>query len=237
MKGEVSLSVNEPVSILMPAFNREKFIGQAIKSILDQTHQNFELILYDDGSTDSTRSIMDEALFQDDRIKVLYSDENKGVAHARNVLLDACRYSYACWQDSDDISKSHKIEIQLKYMNSYTMVFTKWLWFIDDEKGFVTRDQKFSVDQATPTLMFPVDKSVRFDENKRFGGEDWEWISRMKKLYNNEEEIDEVLYYLRFHNDRIGNLNRLMNDDERDTMTYKEAAECYGIHQEKCNTK
>jgi len=224
MKVEDFSSVDEPISVLMPVFNREDFIGKAIKSIVDQTHEKFEFIMYDDGSTDSTRSIMDEASFQDDRIRVLFSDENKGVAHARNQLLDACKYSYACWQDSDDMSHPHRLSKQIIEMCPFSMIFTKWRWFTDDEHGLLKRDAKYSVDKATPTLMFPVDKSIRFDEDKRFGGEDWDWINKMKASYSHESEIDEVLYLLRFHNDRIGVVKRRMNENERH-LSYRQVVE------------
>ena len=74
------------VSVLMPAYNSELYIAEAIQSILNQTYQNFELIIFDDGSSDKTRQVIEG--FTDPRIVTVLSDQNFGVVRARNEMID-----------------------------------------------------------------------------------------------------------------------------------------------------
>lgn len=86
-------------SVIMPAYNAEKFIERSIKSVLDQTYANFELIVIDDGSTDGTKAQIET--FTDDRVRYVYQ-KNSGVAAARNKGILESRGQYICFLDSDD---------------------------------------------------------------------------------------------------------------------------------------
>jgi glycosyltransferase involved in cell wall biosynthesis len=86
-------------SIILPVYNREKFISRAIKSVIDQTCKNWEMIIIDDGSTDNTRKIIEA--FDDDRIKYFYQ-ENKERSAARNNGISKSSGLYICFLDSDD---------------------------------------------------------------------------------------------------------------------------------------
>jgi len=87
------------VSIVMPAYNAEKYIEEAIQSVLMQTYKHWELIVIDDGSTDNTRSIIDT--FKDKRIHLI-SQENAGVSAARNRGIDIVKGEYITFLDADD---------------------------------------------------------------------------------------------------------------------------------------
>ena len=87
-------------SVIIPTYNREGMIGRCIESVLNQSFQDFELIIVDDGSTDNTMSILEA--FQDDRISVLHQG-NKGRSIARNVGVEHAGGKFICFQDSDDI--------------------------------------------------------------------------------------------------------------------------------------
>jgi glycosyltransferase involved in cell wall biosynthesis len=100
------------VSVLMPAFNSELYIAEAIESILNQTHRNIELIIFDDGSTDNTRAVIQQ--YQDPRIVKILSDENYGVVRARNDMIDRASGQYIALMDADDIADPTRIEKQLK---------------------------------------------------------------------------------------------------------------------------
>jgi glycosyltransferase involved in cell wall biosynthesis len=102
------------ISVLMPAYNSELYIAEAIESILNQTYQNFELLIYDDGSSDNTRKIIDQ--YQDSRIIKYYSNHNAGVVVARNSLIDSARGKYIALMDSDDISGVFRLEKQFKFL-------------------------------------------------------------------------------------------------------------------------
>ena len=81
------------ISILMPVYNGEKYIKKAIESIINQTFQNWELIIVNDGSIDNSAEICDEFTQRDKRIKVIHQ-ENKGVSETRNLLIDTAKGKY-----------------------------------------------------------------------------------------------------------------------------------------------
>ena len=89
------------VSVIMPVYNSEKFLKDAIDSVLVQTFKDFELILVDDGSTDLSGSICDELAEEDDRIVVIHK-ENGGICNARNCGLKAAKGKYISFCDNDD---------------------------------------------------------------------------------------------------------------------------------------
>jgi glycosyltransferase involved in cell wall biosynthesis len=95
------------VSIIMPAFNVEKFVSDAINSVLNQTYKNFELIIIDDGSKDNTLKVV--CSFDDKRIKVL-KQENLGVSKARNAGINKSQNKYIAFIDSDDKWHPKKLE-------------------------------------------------------------------------------------------------------------------------------
>lgn len=94
--------LKEPlISIIVPVYNVEKYLDQCIKSIVNQTYKNLEIILVDDGSSDNSPHICDEWAKKDNRIKVIHK-ENSGVSAARNVGLDKAAGEYIGFIDSDD---------------------------------------------------------------------------------------------------------------------------------------
>lgn len=92
--------MNPSISVIMPTYNRAHLIGRAIGSVLQQTFDDFELIVVDDGSTDNTEEVI--RAFDDDRIVYIRCDENRGNAAARNVGLRKARGKYITFLDSDD---------------------------------------------------------------------------------------------------------------------------------------
>lgn len=89
------------VSVIIPAYNAEKYIAFCLDSIISQTHKNLEIIVVDDGSTDNTGKICDEYSAKDSRIKVIHQ-KNKGLSGARNAALDIMSGEYVTFVDSDD---------------------------------------------------------------------------------------------------------------------------------------
>lgn len=89
------------ISIIVPIYNSEKYLDRCINSLLNQTHVNFELLLINDGSTDSSGNICKKYVEKDKRVK-LYTKINGGVSSARNLGLDNAKGEYICFVDSDD---------------------------------------------------------------------------------------------------------------------------------------
>jgi glycosyltransferase involved in cell wall biosynthesis len=110
MNGDVKISV------LMSAYNAERFIGEAVQSVLDQTFREFEFIIINDGSTDGTEKVIRS--FNDPRI-VLLNQENKGLAAALNLGLQKARSPFIARFDADDVCYPHRLEKQYRFMTSH----------------------------------------------------------------------------------------------------------------------
>lgn len=98
------------LSIVMPVYNAEKYLCKAVDSVLKQTFQDFELILVDDGSTDSSAEICDRLKEQDDRIRVIHQ-ANQGIGGARNTGLCASKGDYIGFMDNDDLIHPQMFEL------------------------------------------------------------------------------------------------------------------------------
>jgi len=103
------------VSVVMPVYNGEEFLGEAIQSILSQTFQNFELIIINDGSTDNTLSIIKEFQKKDNRI-ILISRGNMGLIYSLNEGIEKSKGAYIARMDADDISLKSRLDKQLEFM-------------------------------------------------------------------------------------------------------------------------
>ena len=108
------METNKPlVSVIMPAYNAERFIDAAVRSVMAQTVTDWELLILDDGSRDTTAAIAEKLAAEDARIRFLPNEANMGVAKTRNRGFDLCRGQYVALLDSDDIWLPEKLEKQL----------------------------------------------------------------------------------------------------------------------------
>ena len=103
------------ISVLMPVFNADKYIGSAIDSILRQTFSDFELIIFNDGSTDRTDEVIRQ--FDDRRIVIVNSNENVGLVRARNSLVSKARGRYIAFLDADDVAMPERLQIQAAFLD------------------------------------------------------------------------------------------------------------------------
>jgi glycosyltransferase involved in cell wall biosynthesis len=133
------LSEHLLVSVVIPAFNRAKLINIPLKSVLNQSHQELEILVIDDGSTDDTESVV--RAIGDPRVTYIRCQDNQGGATARNRGIDAAQGTYIAFLDSDDAWVPHKIETQLNDLLeqaqpeqtvSYTQVFYSASGISDD---------------------------------------------------------------------------------------------------------
>lgn len=102
--------MNEKISVIVPVYNAEKYLEKCVKSILNQTYSNFEILLINDGSTDNSDIICDKIKNLDDRIKVFHR-ENSGVSATRNFGLENSTGNLITFIDSDDFIKEDMLEI------------------------------------------------------------------------------------------------------------------------------
>lgn len=107
-------NISSLLSIIMPAYNVQNFIIESINSVLNQSHKNFELLIYDDFSSDNT--IESIIKIKDSRIKLFKGDKNIGVSAARNFLLNKSKGEYISFLDSDDLCMKDKYKICINYL-------------------------------------------------------------------------------------------------------------------------
>lgn len=124
------------VSIIMPNYNCEKFLEETINSVINQTYQNWELLIVDDCSTDKSVEIIKGYCNKDDRIKLFINEKNSGAAASRNWALREATGKWIAFLDSDDLWLSEKLEKQLAFMvnNGYSFSFTKYRQIDEESK-------------------------------------------------------------------------------------------------------
>lgn len=180
MEKEVKPSIKDiKVSVIIPFYNRTKLAVRAVKSVLRQTHKNYEILLVNDGSTESIDEITKLAK-QEKSIKLINVKPNKGVANARNVGIDNAVGDYIAFLDSDDCFEPKKLEIQLlkmvsaNAMVSHTSYYRKGfneqvLFNTGAQGGKMIPKLIWSCQIATPTVM--INRKYLNDNNYRLNPE------------------------------------------------------------------
>lgn len=123
------------VSVIMPAYNAERYIGEAIKSVQSQNYNNLEIIVVDDCSRDGTRSIVKSIAKDDARVIMIELAQNAGVANARNVGVAEARGQYIALLDSDDLWEPQKLDYQVALLNKTNAQITYCSYGLIDALG------------------------------------------------------------------------------------------------------
>lgn len=111
--------MNKPdISVVMPVYNDERFVREAVESVLAQTFKNFELIIVNDGSTDSSGKIINELAAKDPRIKIIANPLPTGRGAARNAGIAAATGEFIAFNDSDDLSLPERLEKHFEFMKN-----------------------------------------------------------------------------------------------------------------------
>lgn len=169
----------ELISIIIPVYNVEKYIGHCIESIVSQTYKNLEIILVDDGSPDLCPQICDEWVSKDNRIKVIHV-ENGGAGKARNIGIKKSRGTLLSFVDSDDYLSPFFYERMVQCMGESDLIECNYVVVNDDNYRFV--DELFQ-----SVLQYDTESAMRYHiEDRRFKQVIW------NKLYkrNVVEGID-----------------------------------------------
>ena len=136
----------------MPVYNGERFIRETIDSILNQTYQNFEFIIIDDGSTDSTQQIIDS--YHDKRIILLGLIKNQGVSNARNMGTDLSKGEFIAFCDADDLYAPDRLQTQLDFLTRNPAVDVCGSYFLVLEDGQETLIKHPTTDQEIKEHFF-----------------------------------------------------------------------------------
>lgn len=201
---------NPLVSVIIPFYNRIDWVIESINSVLNQTYDNLEIILVDDGSN-SNNKIPNEIL-SDPRI-ILLRQENKGPSSARNLGIKRASGKYIAFLDSDDLFLPEKLEKQIKFMEDDEEIYLSYTSYqYIDEKGNLQKivncgNKTMTYPEiilnciiATPTVIAKkeiLQNDCLFDESIKIG-EDvilWSNISKLYKLAG----VNEPLTYVRKH--------------------------------------
>ena len=188
------------ISIILPTYNRAHLLSRAIDSVLNQTYQNFELIIIDDGSSDDTGKIISN--YKTPSIKYIKFKKNKGANIARNIGIQSARGKYIAFQDSDDKWHKGKLEKQIDVIKSnlynVQIVFSSF-WYIESglRKYFPTNADVLKSSHikneviknnfiAMPTALIErkcFEENGLFDESlPRY--QDWELFIRFSQYYD-----------------------------------------------------
>jgi len=222
----VTLKNSPLVSVIIPTYNRALLLGRAIQSILNQTYQNFEIIIVDDCSNDDTEKVVKR--FYDERVRYIRHKERKGAAAARNTGIKAARGEYVAFQDSDDEWLSEKLEKQIRAFKNGSsdlgVVYTS-LWQIGNgRKTYIPssdiKQKEGNIHDvlletnfiSTPTAVVKkkcFERAGMFDENLP-RVQEWDLWIRISKHYR-FRHIDEPLVNAYLQHDSISrNMNALI---------------------------
>jgi len=200
----------------MPVFNGEKYLSSSVESVLGQTYVNIELLLIDDGSTDSTYKIGESFAQRDKRIR-FFSIENRGRAGARNFAIDAAEGSYIAFLDADDFWFEDKLEKQMAIFSENSeikLVYSQREW-VDSDGNAISGYESHNLPSGkifeqliegnylcTSTVCVDIDvvRSVGgFDQSKKFTNcQDYDlWLRA--SLLGEFFGIDDKLTYYRIH--------------------------------------
>ena len=121
------------VSVVIPAYNSERYIAEAVNSALSQDYPNIEVLVIDDGSTDRTVEVVQQFAH---KVKLL-QQENQGSASARNLGISEARGKYIAFLDADDVWIPQKVQIQIVAMetNGFKMAYSRFIWWHPDANG------------------------------------------------------------------------------------------------------
>tara|TARA_A100001015_G_scaffold318378_1_gene438121 strand:- start:1150 stop:1902 length:753 start_codon:yes stop_codon:yes gene_type:complete len=166
------------ISIIMPYFKKSKFVQESINSILNQSTQEFEIIIIDDELSENSFNVLSNLKKLDSRIKVFKNKKNLGAGVSRNNALNFCKGEYVAFCDCDDLWKPKKLEKQIKFMKELNLEFSFTSYEIIDDKnlkiGFREAQKSLSFNQlrnscdiGLSTVM--IKKRLLNNEKFRFG--------------------------------------------------------------------
>lgn len=215
----------ELVSIIMPAYNAEKYLAMSIMSVMKQTYDQIELVVVDDGSIDNTRNvILKHASQYSDKVKYMFREKNGGTAAALNDAIELATGEYICWLSADDLYADDMVDSEtswLKENSKYDAVFSRCA-YIDENNNFLSElkysedfvSQMDSMKVIVSSLLYGnfwhgcsvLTKAECFKREDRFNvvykaSQDYDFWLRMAADYN-IGYLDQVNVFLRIHSEQ-----------------------------------
>lgn len=192
----------------MPSYNSQKFIEKSVQSIVNQTYENWELIIVDDASSDKTVALITSFAQKDTRIKYLVLQENSGTGVARNTALSIVQGRYIAFLDSDDLWKPNKLQIQIEFLHKQQIPFTFSAYDCIDETGNPLNKRVFPPKNMSYLQLFfcnYVGNLTGIYDTHFFGKipisnirkrQDWMlWLTILKKIKKAQPINDSLAFY------------------------------------------
>jgi len=208
--------VNPLISVLMPVYNGQQYVAEAIESILNQTYKNFELLIIDDGSSDNSEQIIKG--FNDSRIVFIKNETNKGLIYTLNRGVGLANGTYIARMDADDISHTERFEKQLlEFQNDEKLVICgsfikmfgsgteRFIDYMPVSNAQILSSIFFSCPFAHPSVMLKKQALLQLNEIYREEykhSEDYDLWSRLV-FVGNSKNIPEFLLNYRVHDKQV----------------------------------
>lgn len=234
------LSMKEPIliSVILPVYNAAEYVEEAIKSILDQTYPNFELIILNDGSTDN--SIDKIKLFKDSRIRLINDPQNRGLVYRLNQGLDLARGTYIARMDADDYSVPIRFEKQVAFLEAHPEIGVLSSWFEVMENAKIIKQPNDHEDILLrmlthcpithPAVMIRASilkTGIRY-KPKYFPVEDYHfWIDLVQ--HTKFANLPEPLLLYRWHEEKVSEKHMEAQNSMREDAKKKAWEQIFGI--------
>ena len=223
------------VTILLPVYNGEKYLRDAIQSVLDQTYKDFEFLIINDCSSDKTDEIVKS--FDDPRIRYIVHNENKRLIYTLNEGISLANGKYLARIDADDLAFNTRIEEQVSFLEKnldYVLIGTKVNLIKDDQNTDETIDYftddvdlKFALcfynPFVHPSIMMRLEiiqyKNLFFDYNF-VHAEDYEFWTRLS-IHGKIANLNTTLNFYRIHNNQISNIYADIQQDQTNRIQLK----------------
>ncbi|KAG4082298.1 nucleotide-diphospho-sugar transferase [Neocallimastix lanati (nom. inval.)] len=209
-----------PLSIIVPVYNTGPYLDRCIKSILNQTFKDYELIIVDDASTDNSLEILKKYKETDDRIKIIHLEINKGPGGARNIGIDNVEGEYIGFVDSDDYIDERFFELLMKNSYDNDIVVGHITKGTNISENYIKiKHTRWAIYDKIWKKSFIKNNNIRFNEFKRHGGDDTEFNRVANKFRPKILKLpDEGIYYyykrrtgsvMNYSNKRLRNFDRI----------------------------
>lgn len=207
------------VSVIMPAYNAQRYIGEAIESILNQTYHNLELIIIEDCSQDETYRVAKQYAEVDARVKLHRNECNKGIAFSTNRGIALSQGNYIALLDDDDVAAQERLQLQVSYLENHSDIdILGGRSQIIDSEGNVLRksvEPRYNPKYLKAMLLFNnvnffngttmirkefIDRNSLCYQEECLGMQDYKFFIDSSKV-GRLSSIDSILLYYRLHDD------------------------------------
>lgn len=219
------------VSVIIPCFNKGKYVKEAVESVINQTYQNIEIVCIDDCSTDNSYEILKELANKYENIILLRNEENKGVVYSRNTAIEKATGEYVLPLDADDTIEPAYIEKAARILNTYNqvgVVYCKYKYFGASQRKIEI--PKFTKEYLLYSSCISCCSMFRKKDFQKIGGykecmkngcEDWElWLTFYENGYGFHRIDEYMLNYRKEKDTRTKHADRNINEVKNNIIKF-----------------